>query len=864
MPDPKMFIVWSSKYKYIAEQIRDILLEKRKDGFPLYPVMFDTGNDLHVNKELHSSLIEKMDKSDFALILLTPDDEVLYRKPGQAMAGFYLTSRPNVYFEYGYLFNRLHTDRIFVYSSSNLSLASDITSLIYNNINISSDIDNILRLPNQIVESIVNYFKQNEHKYFINMDQLHYAMDYNSIFYNELHKQNEYAMNSSLKLGNFWRDELKEFPEDPYQIERKLIYILERIPFNVYLYSTHHSTKFNDKYKNFLDAQVILDISEDINMYLHKITNPKLYEKYVLYRSNLKMIQAIERYQSKRNDSEAFRLQGEDSFDEEVSALLSVEKMLNKFPISQMLFNRYLAIGLHKKVCTKLNVSNNDIGIIKKIKYDENNIDFWECILMLLLALDYIQVTIDIAKDCDKESGASLHECLALFDKAKIEYLLNNLLTLVSEQKDLRDNELIEYCSSMISSHFHEMSSIKEYIRKRFKTQVINSVNEALEELFVELRKYSEVPTNFTIKLMDNISYEICNEMFKDLGNQLDDKWDNINKASESAKEAKEAIEGSEGRLDIKYNIFSIVSSERILCRKCSKGDKSFQNKVYKAIIDSVNYYQKSHKQNDLGFIIKELYLKKKINKDDSDRASEINKSKQENNAESSDSMLELGKRYVDNYGLEIECLKKKLIKNLNKQLENIGTKKWEGTMDKAIIRRSTLWDISKTWPPNMRAILLYETLHAKSEKYIYKIREFQQELNTNNNEIDVATEANSQVSSSLFQLDGVCIKSKCAMLSSIIDKFDKKNEKDDKKNEQGKEKKIKEYIHIVELLEDIRLELDYTRELLEVNHEIPDLYNNVLQKIENEREGINETLNKLLEKFDKNKKDEKKETDNC
>lgn len=1012
-PDPKLFIVWSSKYKYIAEQIHDKLLEKRKTGFPVYPIMFNIRNLANANSSLHTSLTDLMNSADYALVLMTPDEEVLRRENGSSMGGFYYSSRPNVYFEYGYLSKHLSENKIFVYTTYGSVAPSDTSSLITNSMKVPSTFDEIIKLPEKIVKELEDYFSKEQSEFYLDLDKSSYEIKYSDMFYDITKKNNntQFVINSSINLGKYWRFELDKFPKDPYHIGRKLIYIIERLPFNVYLYASPHSTNSYEHTQRFIDSEVINSLKNSIDSFLKTIDDPLKYKDYMVYKSSLRMLQVIEKYQSKRNDSIAFSFKEENKYTEEKRTLIEIEEYLPKFPLSKMLFYRYLALCLHKNTMTCLNIEDNNLVPkieMKKLLYgsDYEKSKFFIGLLQLSMALTYIEKTVALAETYDTNNASSLHKCLAVFDKARLEYVFKNLLIKTLDIKDsqptlcfetllnLYDVEYFKYYIEEIIS-----SKIKEKLRKHFNLALINFFDYLIKRNLLNKTEKSQT-NNFNLEVIDQISNEIIElimadipindsiteilsnmniksininpinktkitfdsietlitssfkidapseedlknklkEVFKDsIINSYTDKQNTIDKISVivnrgqkdnsiSGENIKEIISSVLNAINIDEYLPKISNSIDDICKSIKTFDKDVTTNnidfskvnikdIFNQLFSTIGINDDSNQTLDKTSTAIDEYIKSKL-KLDTDLTNRnilynewknsdykiiiapkneyaIGKCKNctvENKNElvnkikikilesindftkSKSDKLEIQDIYLNEQSLsentiralyinELKLFLNELFKELNQNILNaLGynpklnptpksytekrwEERWEESIDKSAELRYDLWVSSKSWPPNMRCILLYEYYHSLSDKYILKINsldivqnllsekpttDFDTKLNT-----FIKESSNTAFKTTLIQAsnnDKQFEKSHTDKIKKLLIEIDEEN----LKNKPSKEIRIEliSFLINIEKLYEIKLKLEYSKEIMEFNYEIPDLFNNVLEKI--------------------------------
>lgn len=835
-PDPKLFIVWSSKYKYIAEQVYSKLLDKRKTGFPVYPIMFNIANGANVNKDMFTSLVESMNSADYALILMTPDEEVMRRENGSIMGGFYSTSRPNVYFEYGYLSKQLSTHKIFVYNTNGLMTPSDTSSLITNYMKSPTSFDEIIKLPQTIAEDLEKHFSFKK-EYYIDLNQESYEINYQDVF-NDITKNNEYAefiINNNINLGKYWRHEIKRFPQDPYHIGRKIIYILERIPFNVYLYASPKSTSTIEQPEKFIDVEVFTVLKKDIDTFLKTIDDPEQYRNYKLYMTCLKMLEVIEKYQIKRNDSPAFSFSRKNTYSEETSTLIDLEEYITHFPLSQMLFNRYLALCLHKKTMSIFNFEELNFDFKKKInKYfkDEKDDDYFIAIMQISMALIYINKTIEAAEKYDSNNSIELHKSLALFDKARMEYLFHTLLQIKYEMKELPGlslNDIRNLFNKKENIDFVKelaIEKIKKKFEKSFDYALIDFFNKVLSKQYKSSKDIS-CKKQFSIEVIKLISENILSIISKIISEEFNELGveDSVNPPQTELNQRTEEYynEVNDVWRDSPYDI--VIFNKSSLC-KCICCKYNEEEKVADLECEIIH-------------IIKNGALECGINIDDEKIGIHIfNFDDAKQNLEGS--IKEICKfEFYETYNNLIHDLEENI-----RRSERTGSKyKWEEIIDNAITIRHNMWNAAKDWPPNMRSILLFEYYHALSDKYIYKINEIKSRLELCSEELDKI--CREELPEILKGESEIIIKElqnnkEYALLKTMFseDVFEKINKKDCFQS-------YLEYLGYLSELAEIKAKLQHATEVMESNYEIPDLSCNILKKIKEvlDSENMDNTL---------------------
>ncbi|MEX1377538.1 MAG: TIR domain-containing protein [Eubacteriales bacterium] len=873
-PDPKLFIVWSTKYKYIAEQIYNKLLAKRKEGFPVYPIMFNIRNEASVNDNMYTTLIETMDKASYALILMTPDEEVIRRPDGSLGACFYTSCRPNIYFEYGYLSKHISKSKIFVYNTQGQVPASDISSLIMNRMNVSSSLDEIYSLPNKIVQDLEKYFGGQKRVYYQNLNNTTYEISYKDIFHDFSRDNDNYrfVINNSINLGEYWRYELSTFPEkkDLYHIGRKIIFILERLPFN-YLYTSSMSTK--ERQQVFIDTIVTENLKKNIECFLDNITEPSEYRNYKLYQSAFKMIKVIESYQIKRNNSMAFSLNGDSRYTEESNTLLDIEDYITDFPLCQMLFNRYLALCLHKQTLIVYNKEDVNFDTRKKardyFKFDNDNeeiddikfCDFFFSLFRISMALTHIQKTIDFSEISEGNNNVKLHGSLALFDKARFEYLFEELIEILNAYSEkhnitnpidclLNKMEIVNQ-DEHIKSFIQIKIFINELIKRKLRSKIKKSIDYALIVFFEEIKKEN---TSLEVNLanMQFISDEITKYILN--LNNFDSLYADYiqSKNKETTYKSPDTAHGdleigemslpncspSINKLNSKWGDSTFDIIFKISTNQLYEDDNKFKSniitndKINKKVINIIKHEIKKNNEN---FEIAEIKM--------------IINTKNLESCKQKD-LKTLAHLQQYNYNKILD----NLFEELKKNISNIKIKdEWENTMERSIHLRHKNWAEAIEWPPNMRSILMYEHYHAKSEKYIFKL------IESKNNTLGEIKEQLSRCEE--------CIKNKktyeeCSMLNVIENNYsDYKNLKfflekimynwkhhnlvinQKLSNKEKVEKSSKNIIPLQKLiqtinyldeLDEIKMRLKYSEEVMKYNYEIPDLFKNIRQKIEN------------------------------
>ena len=140
---PKVFIASSSEALSVVRQIEEYL------GGVCEIFAWDT-HPVSPSQYLFEGLLDIAENSDFAILVLTPDDELHYRD------GEYSSPRDNVIFEAGLFMSKLGRDRVFLLSPSgkNIKFPTDIAPIqrvIYSDLQNSFE-DAIVSIKNRILE----------------------------------------------------------------------------------------------------------------------------------------------------------------------------------------------------------------------------------------------------------------------------------------------------------------------------------------------------------------------------------------------------------------------------------------------------------------------------------------------------------------------------------------------------------------------------------------------------------------------------------------------------------------------------------------------------------------------------------------
>jgi len=815
-PDPKLFIVWSTKYKHIAEQIKQVLLEKRKKGFPVFPIMFNIQGDANVNEDMHRSLIDAMNDADYALVIMTPDEEVIRRNDGNSMGGFFATCRPNVYFEYGYLSKHIPKNKIFVYNTHGLTPASDTASLVMNYMQSPTGIDEIVKLPKKIAQGLENHFIKKEKEYYLNLNNTDYEIKYEDVFHDFTISSDKYkfVINNSINLGKYWRHELSRFPKDDlYHIGRKIIYILERAPFNVYLYSSTDVSSFKDSLQVFIDDTVIRTLNKNINNFIRESEEPIHLRDYRIYKASEILIEVIESYQSKRNKSTDFSFKKDCKYNVETSKLFGVGEYITQFPLNQLLYNRYLALCLHKDVFSMFGIENVDSEFKSKlIKYFENknnsknNEGEYLSIIKLSMAITYIQKTIDYSLLYDRDNIVELHRSLALFDRARMEYIFEILINVHKHNDDT--SKVIGKIKKDILNKIKEgevcntINFLHEYITQIAKSKLEKSIDYALIAYFDELHSKNNRIT-IKPKNIKLISKSILEALNKEINlYKINDIIDDNEKLNNTSFDYLNPINSKWRDVEFDILITKILSFYEVR-----------QDNIYKF----------------KGFISKEVEdaITKELATIDSTIGKEISiivKTNIKDLTQYDDKKM-LKYLYSELYRKLFDNLFQELQQNIDK---HNCTETWDDTILSAMEVRENNWKHAVSWPPNMKTILLYECIHAESEHYIYKISDMHKKMSD--------------------------IHKKMSATESVPNY----KEQDALRNEYNTLEE--EHKKLIKKLKKMKTKLEHTKEIMQSNYELPDLFDNVLNKIDNYLSDYRKTEKKKIEKNKTEKKKNRKD----
>jgi hypothetical protein len=233
------------------------------------------------------------------------------------------------------------------------------------------------------------------------------------------------------------------------------------------------------------------------------------------------MLEVIERYQIKRNDSFTLAFEKNNTYMEDTITLYSIVDYITKFPLSQLLFNRYLALNLHKKVFSMFNLGTIDFSFKDRIKtyFDPiNDIDiktnkFFISIVEISMALTYIDKTIHIADTYDCYSSVELHKSLALYDKSRMECIFCILLQFGKDFNILDEKDLLTNIPTLFSKKTN-IEHIKELITINLKSRLKKSFHYGLIDFFKNLL-INQINGSFTLETIELISNDIVDYIMR-------------------------------------------------------------------------------------------------------------------------------------------------------------------------------------------------------------------------------------------------------------------------------------------------------------------------------------------------------------
>lgn len=639
------------------------------------------------------------------------------------------------------------------------------------------------------------------------------------------------------------------------------------MPFNVYLYASPKSTSTIEQPQKFIDEDVFTVLKKDIDAFLLSIDNPQEYRNYRLYMTCLNMLEIIEKYQIKRNDSPAFSISNKNTYTEEANTLIDLEEYITHFPLSQMLFNRYLALSLHKNTIAIFNFEELNFDFKKKINdfFKEENDNYFISVIQISMALAYINKTIEMAEKYDNNNSIELHKSLALFDRARMEFLLEILLEInvkkycVKNSKELL-NMILELSTKPQNIDFIKKLAVGKTIKKLEK-----SFDYALIDFFDSVLYKQHVSSNetafrnkFTIEMIKLISDKINSLILK----EVNEEYKNI-KLTENYYHSQTEPNDLNKDMEVKdytSNLYcepipnsSEYYNEVNNIWRDSPYDIVIFNKSSLCKFICINCNEEESKQEDAKKSKNEFSLEQNIVHIIKNEASKLGLNIDNeiigihvfNHKNKHQSLKECIKEICKN---EFDKIQNDLFGNLEKHIEEYsglgGSKKWENTMINAEKIRYNMWNAARNWPPNMRSILLFEYYHALSDKYIYKINEIKYEFDScieNENYNFTNIEGQDQVcyDKTQYIMQELLKEKLYKPLKSIIANIQKKSG-----NKNNLLNYYLEYLECLSKLVEIKTKLDNATNVMESNYEIPDLSYNILKKIDGVLEKENDSTN--------------------
>jgi hypothetical protein len=528
------------------------------------------------------------------------------------------------------------------------------------------------------------------------------------------------------------------------------------------------------------------------------------------------MLEVIEKYQVKRNDSPAFSFSKKNTYSEEANTLIDLEEYITRFPLSQMLFNRYLALCLHKKTISIFNFEELDFNFknnIKKYFGGKKDSDYFAAVMQISMALTYIDKTIQAAEKYDNNNSIELHKSLALFDKARMEFLFHTLFELEPGDIFSTVKELSNEAANVDFIKRLALRKIKKKFEKSFDYALIDFFNSTLNKQCIS-DKETECNTEFSIEMIKLISDKINSIIEK----EIDEVFNSLGAAGFSnppETKLNQNVEDYYNEMNKKWRdspydiiIFNKSSLCKFICCKNNENEK--QDELEVKIVDIIKY-----ETTKIGLKMDKEKIRIHIFNLD-------------------EKILRLKDCIKEICEYELYSLKEELMNNLKDNIHKSqgsgSCVKWEKTMKNTETIRYNMWNAAKDWPPNMRSILLFEYYHTLSDKYIFKINEIKSDLDSCSKKLNKRLDEKEMlVIKNLLILENTKSKEENSLLKKKVEAIHENY----KENDNCLDIYL-EYLRYVSELVKIKVKLEHATEVMETNYEIPDLSYNILKKIEN------------------------------